>query len=886
MNMRKQTWRAAVSAAAICVATALPSWANTAVWKSNADGNLSDAANWVDGYVPQAGDTIDFRNVTATHSVYNDLTETVQYETVINHSNVMFRRREGCSDWCFAQVTFNQSGSNGGLGGGDVNNAARLTVAGRLTIAGETGLGNMGGRNIVSADEIVKTRNGNIYLAKSATRSNLSVVKARQFVHGGTSGYFALGTKDGNSNYGLDIVVGSGGFQPSGAIFFCVDMKNTTVIHPSADYTLQANQHSSNVSLMLYAGSTLKLDTTDYNDGVTPRTVTLEGGIGARKNGSPYGKLYIIGTGTVDFNSCLEDSAATMPATTVSDTATVLVKDTSIIGNGAMSFAAGTTLKVVQTSPTGIVELGGALTLAANSILDFDLAANSITSALKVASLALPASGTVKVKLAESDAGRYTLVENLPNGTTVDKFSAVNDSSASSYLTLYVEDDKLIGVISKKAIWKSNADGNLSDAANWVDGYVPQAGDTIDFSVITTEHSVSNDLATPVTFETMTAGNNTVVLRRRQDDAGGGSEWVFNRIEMAKQLPKLGIGTTLRVLDVLKYDGPVTSSSTTVFPSFGGNNTIVVDKMELSMLGNTLITGDAVRQYLSKVIVGGLSVFGNGSGYFGLSTFSTSSGRGVDWIVGEGGMSIDGAESAACFFAVQQNNNVVIHPSADFTIGPAVGRNDNLSIMLYKSAKLVLDTTDYNDGTTPRTITLQGGVGARNNQSPRGTLDVKGCGTVDFTGLVNGDGADMAALTVQDTATILVKDTSAMGSGAMSFAAGTTLKVAQTSATGIVELGGALTLAANSTLDFDLAANSATSALKVASLTMPASGKVRVKVSGVSSRGKYVLIDNLPAGISAKQFELVENPFDNATLVVRNNQLRVEKRKGLMIIVK
>ena len=30
MNMRKQAWRAAVSAAAICVAAAMPSWAATA----------------------------------------------------------------------------------------------------------------------------------------------------------------------------------------------------------------------------------------------------------------------------------------------------------------------------------------------------------------------------------------------------------------------------------------------------------------------------------------------------------------------------------------------------------------------------------------------------------------------------------------------------------------------------------------------------------------------------------------------------------------------------------------------------------------------------------------------------------------------------------------
>lgn len=100
-----------------------------------------------------------------------------------------------------------------------------------------------------------------------------------------------------------------------------------------------------------------------------------------------------------------------------------------------------------------------------------------------------------------------------------------------------------------------------------------------------------------------------------------------------------------------------------------------------------------------------------------------------------------------------------------------------------------------------------------------------------------------------------------------------------------MELGGALTLAANSTLEFDLAANSATSALKVATLTMPASGKVKVKVSGEGRGGSAVLIENLPAGTMASQFEFVEKPFDNARVVVRDNKLMVEKGKGLMIII-
>ena len=871
--MEIKTIRAAI--AAVCVAAALPSWANTAVWKSNADGDLSVASNWVDDYVPQAGDTIDFRNVTAKHSVYNDLTETVQYETVINHSNVMFRRREGCSDWCFAQVTFNQAGSNGGLGGGDDNNAARLTVAGRITLAGVYGLGTFGGNDIVTADEIVKTRSGDTYLVKGALRTNLSVVKARQFVQGGTSGFFALGTQSNSSNYGLDVVVGSGGFRTSGSLFFAVAYQ-TTVIHPSADYSFEANSHADNVAMMLYAGSTLKIHTTDYNDGVTPRTVTLEGGVAARKSGSPYGKLQILGKGVVAFSSCRESSSVTMPETTVSDTATVLVKDTSIIGAGAMSFASGTTLKVVQTSPMGIVELGGALTLAANSTLDFDLAANSATSALKVASLALPASGTVKVKLAESDAGRYALVENLPNGTTVDKFSAVNDSSTSSYLTLYVEGDKLIGVISKKAIWKSNADGDLSVASNWVDDYVPQAGDTIDFRNVTAKHSVFNDLTATVQYETVINHSN-VMLRRRE----GCSDWYFAQATFNQSGSNGGLGGgDANNAARLTVAGRITIAGEKGLGAMGGMNIVSADEIvETRSSGNTYLVTSAVRSNLS-VVKARQFVRRGTSGYFALGTQEKVSNYGLDIVVGSGGFQTSGA----LFFCVDMLNTTVIHPSADYSF-VANTHEYNVAMMLYAGTTLKIHTTDYNDGVTPRTVTFEGGVAARKQGTPYGKLQILGTGVVDFSSCRESSTVTMPATTVSDTATVLVKDTSIIGSGAMSFASGTTLKVAQTTPTGIVELGGALTLAANSTLEFDLAANTATSALKVASLTMPASGKVRVKVSGVSSRGNYVLIDNLPAGTNAKQFELVEEPFDNAKLVVRNNQLILGRNKGLVIII-
>ena len=52
MNMRKQTWKAAVSAAAICVAAALPSWAADGTWVGGTSMDLCEPLNWSDGVLP------------------------------------------------------------------------------------------------------------------------------------------------------------------------------------------------------------------------------------------------------------------------------------------------------------------------------------------------------------------------------------------------------------------------------------------------------------------------------------------------------------------------------------------------------------------------------------------------------------------------------------------------------------------------------------------------------------------------------------------------------------------------------------------------------------------------------------------------------------------
>ncbi len=117
---------------------------------------------------------------------------------------------------------------------------------------------------------------------------------------------------------------------------------------------------SDNLALQLYSGGkqTLEIGTTDHYDATIPRTVTFEGGVGANI-GLTDAKLVVDGIGTFVFNTVTSGHRFNSPIT-VKDTATLALKDTAVSPLGALNLNSGTTLKVVQTSPTGIVELGKA----------------------------------------------------------------------------------------------------------------------------------------------------------------------------------------------------------------------------------------------------------------------------------------------------------------------------------------------------------------------------------------------------------------------------------------------------------------------------------------------------------------------------------------------
>ena len=871
------TGKAAILAAIIGVAAALSSYANTAVWAGDVAGSIDDETMWVNGYKPQAGDTLDFSAVTATgmanlsdYRAINGTSNETHFTTLTGLDHVYLG---GTSNGDVAQWNVDYLEYNNGTRF-VVGSSAQLNVAGKITVKGTTrALFNQGSRWI-DADELeIKDGLGTMSYNASKWRLRRLTCANRSSKTVYLSAY--------NSGQKNQFVIGSGGVGFSGAdsgtSFFAIASSRAIRFDPSADWTLGKGRTSDNLVLQLYSGGkqTLEIGTTDYYDNTIPRTVTFEGGVGANM-GLTDAKLVVDGIGTFVFNTVTSGHRFNSPIT-VKDTATLALKDTAVSPLGALNLNSGTTLKVVQTSPTGIVELGGTVTMAANATLEFDLAANSTTSALKVASLALPASGTVKVKFAETNVGRYTLAEGLPEGTTTGNFSAVNDSSAATYLSVYVEGDKLVAVITKKAVWKSNAAGNMSVASNWVEDYVPQAGDTLDFSVLSGSFKMINeDFNDERRFETVIA---PAYLYMGEDVNDGHIGWGLKYLTYSSGVD-FRVGTSGR----LNVEGRITftGSSTYLFNVFGGT-TVVAGEIVNQGNGNAIMKSPNANASLRA---GKFTYEGTGACTL---TCRDDNNAMVHYIVGAGGFGFGGSMSSGkfwyCSAASGKSRTVRIDPSADYCIAENPSRTDNLAISLADTGNISLyfGTTDVDDPSVARTVTFNGGLGGY--QSHHNVI-FDGIGSVVFnTTTANDQNRFPGKIQVKDSVKFILRDTATTAKGPMTFAAGTTLKVEQTNPDGIVALGGALTLSANSTLDFDLAANSATSALKVATLTMPASGKVRVKASGVDRGGSAVLIDNLPSGTRANQFEFVEKPYDGATLVVRDNQLRVEKSKGLVIII-
>ncbi len=314
-------------------------------------------------------------------------------------------------------------------------------------------------------------------------------------------------------------------------------------------------------------------------------------------------------------------------------------------------------------------------------------------------------------------------------------------------------------------------DGNLSNAANWANG-LPTGNANI--FCATPANLAVGDTFSPDTI-TILDGSAVVTV--------GAGDLQVNTLTNAAKLA-IAQGASLTVANDLVTTGGAFLHNNEGTVTVGGK-----------ARGYTRDAAIAIYQYetvtakTQPIRAKGLAYDGSGSGkiYMILSSQSEEDGM---WVLGSDGMTFPSSRNAQYSrFYAEKGAHVMLYSSADWTLGQNNGGANTDSSLYAQGAtydtSITLDTSDYDDPTISRTITLNGrlhawGAGASFTVKGRGTV------VVDTTGDLSVDKNNTrfdenTTLYVADKATLQINaGKKILGSGTVSLAAGTTLALAST----------------------------------------------------------------------------------------------------------
>lgn len=283
---------------------------------------------------------------------------------------------------------------------------------------------------------------------------------------------------------------------------------------------------------------------------------------------------------------------------------------------------------------------------------------------------------------------------------------------------------------------------------------------------------------------------------------------------------------------------------------------------------NGLVDASSLKQHLwfaeaasSGIVkaIGLVSASVNNNSYRFVVNVNGGAGR---WAIGASGFTGNGQ------FYLQQSRSVTITASEDYAIDCALTGNNTGTTWTF-------NTTDYEDGVTPRIVTV-------NKTINIGAVAVNGVGTMLF----NVAGGTGSGLTANDSATIAVNAGMKPCNGAVTMNGTTTLKVAQS---GTVTLGGNLTLASTAALAFNFTAKKTAPKMAItAASTIPETVNVKISANeGIrpSSSQTHTLTSTFD--FTGKSVNLVDNPdWVKSVDVVDGNLVLTVKPKGMLIVVK
>lgn len=211
-------------------------------------------------------------------------------------------------------------------------------------------------------------------------------------------------------------------------------------------------------------------------------------------------------------------------------------------------------------------------------------------------------------------------------------------------------------------VWNGNAaNGSLSDGGNWDGGVAPAAGDTLDFSAVTSATTLNADFADGREFATLLVGSGNLTLN-------GGTL----KLTTVTNAYTLGVssGATLAISgDLVGYAARNTK------PLLRSNEgTVTVGGLVRFRSGGTSKGDSTVSQYASAndnsspIMANGLAYYADSwKDYLIANLGSMSNGPGK-WVVGAGGLTIPYSRQIGhSGFRVRGSQAVTLHSSADWT---------------------------------------------------------------------------------------------------------------------------------------------------------------------------------------------------------------------------
>ena len=832
--MKKLLMMIGAAAAALCMAHSAA--AGTAVWASNAGGDITEPTNWVGGKAPSAGDFLDFSAITSAQTLTGSFLDDRVF------SGLCLKDQKNKTNLITLNGTLNLQ---------NLTNACNLIVGstGTLAISGDLvwqnstiskladdaacilhynkGTVTVGGNIVAIVDKGV-SKWQKVWQYWTGKQSPYTPIQTGGIVYKNNNNSMAFNLCEGynkNNWKSGEFVIGSNGIsfdssRDAADVKYTVKASGCT-LHSSADWTFgtSGRSNTTNGDLHLDSGA-VTFDTANYGDATAAgHEITMEGRIyapatsGTSVNVTGNGKFTLA---TVEGNglagTCISNTLA------VADTATLQINADAEYEISNIGLAAGTTLA-----------------LPANDDGTF-------TARTGIGALALPASGTVNLVIDGAtplSRGTYTLFDSVPSG--YDTKIALSGTAIGTSASL-VDDGTslqlLVGAVT--VAWKANAGGDIGDAANWEGGALPQAGDTLDFSAITTSgRSITGSITDSVT------GKDVLFTTATFADLDAGYVMLAGSLHLSTLVnaENLAIGTT----GSLVIEGDLVRDTSSKYAENSDTGRLLYSNQgSVTVKGKVVGSADkaslAFYQYRSTKIgsttytfnpirTGGISYY---SEYEKTLTFNLRQGYSSnkapgEFVIGSDGVSIS-SRAIGDKIRYTVASGCTFHSDADWEFGRC-DRSGTTKGDIYvtgATSTLTFDTADYDspsDASKAHTVTMTGRIYAPETSGTG--VQVSGNGTFVINTASGGYGLQETCisntLAVVDSATLQLNESASYEIANLNLAAGTTLSL---------PYSGTMPGERN-----------------IGSLTLPASGTATLRIDGpVLDYGDYPLFSSVPEG--------------------------------------